>query len=147
MSPGKQTQRDRQTAGLTDVAPRGLNGCSSLRFVPAGIPGILLETPEQELRLFPTEAAAKKAGLKLSSFSGERLSTTLYAFLPEGEAKPTYLLSSASKLTVAERRWAEVHSTTIIKLGRFPAGGSFMPLQRNTLRPKKTAQPQEKPSG
>lgn len=103
--------------------------------------------PEQELRLFPTEAAAKKAGLKLSSFSGERLSTTLYAFLPEGEAKPTYLLSSAFKLTVAERRWAEVHSATITKLGRFPAGGSFMPLQLNMLRPKKTAQPQEEPSG
>lgn len=103
--------------------------------------------PEQELRLFPTEAAAKKAGLKLSSFSGERLSTTLYAFLPADEAKPTYLLSSASKLTVSERRWAEVRSATITKLGRFPAGGSFMPLQLNMLRPKKTAQPQEEPSG
>ena len=51
------------------------------------------------LRLFPAEAAAKKAGLQLCSFSGERLATTLYALLPAGEKKPTYLLSSTQKAT------------------------------------------------
>jgi len=41
--------------------------------------------PEQALRLFPTEAAAKKAGLQLASFDGPRLATILYALLPAGE--------------------------------------------------------------
>ena len=89
------------------------------------------------LRLYPTEMAAKKAGLKLAEFSGERLSTTLYALLPVGEKKPTYLLSSAYRLTVAEQRWAAEHEATVTKLGRFHAGGSFMPLQTNMLRKKK----------
>lgn len=89
------------------------------------------------LRLYPTETAAKKAGLKLAEFSGERLSTTLYALLPAGEKKPTYLLSSTYRLTVAEQRWAHEHEATITKLGRFHAGGSFMPLQTNMLRKKK----------
>ena len=31
------------------------------------------------LRLYPTEAAARKAGLALADFRGERLSTVLYA--------------------------------------------------------------------
>lgn len=82
--------------------------------------------------------AAKKAGLKLAEFSGERLSTTLYALLPAGEKKPTYLLSSTYRLTVAEQRWADEHEATVTKLGRFHAGGSFMPLQTNMLRKKKT---------
>ena len=89
------------------------------------------------LRLFPTEATAKKAGLKLAEFSGERLSTTLYALLPAGEKKATYLLSSTYRLTVAEQRWASEHEATVTKLGRFHAGGSFMPLQTNMLRKKK----------
>ncbi|MGY2895034.1 hypothetical protein ACVWZX_003060 [Deinococcus sp. UYEF24] len=55
-------------------------------------------------RLYPTEVAARKAGLKLADFSGERLITTLYALLPAGEKKPTYLLSSSYRLTVAEQR-------------------------------------------
>jgi len=92
------------------------------------------------LRLYPTEAAAKKAGLKLADFSGERLATTLYALLPAGEKKPTYLLSSTYRLTVAEKRWAEEHQATVTKLGRFPAGSNYMPLQTNMLRKKKTAE-------
>ena len=90
------------------------------------------------LRLYPTEAAAKKAGLKLADFSGDRLSTTLYALLPAGEKKPTYLLSSTYRLTVAEQRWADEQQATITKLGRFHAGGSFIPLQTNMLRRKTT---------
>lgn len=94
---------------------------------------------EQVLRLYPTEAAARKAGLKLAEFSGERLSTVLYALLPEGEKKPTYLLSSTYRLTVAERRWAEEHRAVVTKMGRFHAGGSFMPLQVNMRRTTKPA--------
>ena len=93
--------------------------------------------PEQVLRLYPTEAAAKKAGLSLCSFSGERLSTVLYALLPEGEKKPTYLLSSTYRLTVAEKRWAEAHYATVTKLGRFRAGGSYMPIQQSMVRKPK----------
>jgi len=55
------------------------------------------------LRLYPTEAAAKKAGLTLADFRGERLTLVLYALLPKGE-KPIYLLSSSIRLTVAEKR-------------------------------------------
>ena len=90
------------------------------------------------LRLYPTEAAARKAGLKLADFSGDRLSTTLYALLRAGEKKPTYLLSSTYRLTVAEQRWADEQPATVTKLGRFHAGGSFMPLQTNMLRRKTT---------
>ena len=91
------------------------------------------------LRLYLTEATAKKAGLKLADFSGDRLATTLYALLPAGEKKPMYLLSSTYRLTVAEQRWADEQQATVTKLGRFHAGGSFMPLQTNMLR-KKTAE-------
>ena len=56
------------------------------------------------LRLYSTEAAARKAGAQLADLGGERLAITLYALLPESGAKPTYLLSSASRLTVAEQR-------------------------------------------
>ena len=89
------------------------------------------------LRLYPNEAAAKKAGLKLADFSGDRLGTVLYALLPAGEKKPTYLLSSTFRLTVAEKRWADERQATVTKLGRFHVGGSFMPLQTNMLRTKK----------
>ena len=61
------------------------------------------------LRLFPTEAAAKKAGLALADLRGERLSTVLYALLPEGEKKPTFLLGRFIRLTVPEKRWVEEH--------------------------------------
>lgn len=61
------------------------------------------------LRLYPTEVAAKKAGLALADFRGERLTMVLYALLPVGETKPTYLLSSSIRLTVAEKRRAEEH--------------------------------------
>jgi len=94
--------------------------------------------PPVPLRLYPTETAAKKAGLQLADFSGARLSTMLYALLPAGEKKPTYLLSSTYRLTVAEKRWVEEHQATVTKLGRFPAGGSFMPLQTNMLRTRNT---------
>ncbi len=93
--------------------------------------------PEQALRLYPTEAAAKKAGLHLASFDGSRLGTVLYRMLPAGEKKATYLLSSTYRLTVAERRWVMEHQAEVTKLGRFPVGGSYMPLQTNMLRPKK----------
>ena len=86
------------------------------------------------LRLYPTEAAAKKAGLALADLRGERLSTVLYALLPAGEKKPTYLLSSAYRLTVAEKRWIEEHQATVTKLGSFHPGRSFAPLQINMVR-------------
>lgn len=89
------------------------------------------------LRLFPTEAAAKKAGLALADFRGERLSTVLYALLPAGEKKPTYLLSSSIRLTVAEKRWVEEHRATVTKLGSFHPGRNFAPLQTNMTRQKK----------
>jgi hypothetical protein len=89
------------------------------------------------LRLYPTEAAAKTAGLKLADFSGDRLGAALYALLPAGEKKPMDLLSSTYRLSVAEKRWAEEHQATVTKLGRFHVGGSFMPLQTNMLRTKK----------
>jgi len=92
------------------------------------------------LRLFPTEAAAKKAGLVLADFRGERLSVVLYALLPEGEKKSTYLLSSSIRLTVAERRWVEEHQATVTKLGTFYPGRNFAPLQINMLRQRKSTE-------
>ena len=89
------------------------------------------------LRLFSTEAAAKKAGLTLADLRGERLSTVLYALLPEGEKKPTYLLSSSIRLTVAEKRWVEEHRATVTKLGTFHPGRNFAPLQTNMVRKQK----------
>ena len=86
------------------------------------------------LRLYPTEAAARKAGLALASLDGERRATILYALHPAGEKKPTYLLSSAYRLTVPEQRWVSEHGATSTKLGRFLVGGGFMPLQTNMVR-------------
>ena len=91
------------------------------------------------LRLYPTEAAAKKVGLALADLRGERLSTVLYSLLPEGEKKPTYLLSSAYRMTVAERRWVEEQHATVTKLGTFHPGRSFAPLQTNMVRQQKPA--------
>lgn len=42
--------------------------------------------------------------MKFAHFSGERLATILYALLPSGKKKPTYLLSSTNQLTVTENR-------------------------------------------
>ena len=92
------------------------------------------------LRLYPTEAAAKKAGLALADLRGERLSTVLYALLPEGEKKPTFLLSSSIRLTVAEKRWVEEHRATVTKLGSFHPGRNFAPLQTNMVRKQKPAE-------
>lgn len=89
------------------------------------------------LRLFLTEAAARKAGLALADFRGERLSMVLYALLPEGEKKPTYLLSNSIRLTVAEKRWVEEHQATVTKLGTFHPGRNFAPLQMNMVRRQK----------
>ena len=89
------------------------------------------------LRLYPTEAAAKKAGLALADLRGERLSMVLYALLPEGQKKPTYLLSSTYRLTIAERRWVEEHQATVTKLGTFYPGRNFAPLQTNMVRKQK----------
>ena len=91
------------------------------------------------LRLYPTEAAAKKAGLALADLRGDRLSTVLYALLPEGEKKATYLLSSSIRLTVAEKRWVEEHRAAVTKLGSFHPGWNFAPLQTNMVRHKKPA--------
>jgi hypothetical protein len=87
----------------------------------------------EELRLFTTEAAAKKAGLRLASYVGERLTTTLYALLPADEKKPTFLLSRAYRLTVAEQRWVTDHAATVTKLGRFRSGGTYLPLQQSMV--------------
>ena len=89
------------------------------------------------LRLYPTEAAAKKAGLALADLRGERLSTVLYALLPESEKKPTFLLSSSIRLTVAEKRWVEEHRATVTKLGSFHPGRNFSPLQTSMVRKQK----------
>jgi hypothetical protein len=94
------------------------------------------------LRLYPSEAAAKKAGLALADLRGERLSTVLYALLPAGEKKPTYLLSSSYRLTVAEQRWVEEHQASVTKLGSFHPGRSFAPLQTRMVRNQK---PRENP--
>jgi hypothetical protein len=91
------------------------------------------------LRLYPTEAAAKKAGLALADLRGERLSTVLYALLPEDGKKPTYLLSSSIRLTVVEKRWVEEHRATVTKLGSFHPGRNFAPLQTNMVRKQKPA--------
>ena len=95
------------------------------------------------LRLYPTEAAAKKAGLALADLRGERLSTVLYALLPEGEKKPTFLLSSSIRLTVAEKRWVEDHRASVTKLGSFHPGRNFAPLQTNMVRKQKPAEGDE----
>ena len=89
------------------------------------------------LRLDPTEAAAKKAGLALADYRGERLTTVLYALLPEDEKKPTYLLNSTYRLTVVEKRWVEDHQATVTKLGSFHPGRNFAPLQTNMVRKQK----------
>ena len=81
----------------------------------------MISTPSP-LRLYPTEAASKKAGLALADYRGERLTTVLYALLPEGEKKPTFLLSSSIRLTVAEKRWVEEHQAMVTKLGTFYPG-------------------------
>ena len=99
----------------------------------------MISTPSP-LRLYPTEAATKKVGLALADFRGERLSTVLYALLPEGEKKPSYLLSSSSRLTVAENRWVEEHRATVTKLGSFHPGRNFAPLQTNMVRKPKPAE-------
>ena len=92
------------------------------------------------LRLYPTEAAAKKAGLALADFRGERLTLVLYALLPEGEKKPTYLLSNSIRLTVPEKRWVEEHRATVTKLGTYYPGRNFAPLQTNMVRKQKSAE-------
>lgn len=101
-----------------------------------------MSSTSSPLRLFPTEASARKAGLHLADLRGERLSTVLYALLPEGEKKATYLLSSSYRLTVPERRWAEEHRASITKLGRFPLGAGFLPLQTRMVRDVKPTDPQ-----
>ena len=92
------------------------------------------------LRLYPTETAARKAGLALADLRGERLSTVLYALLPEVEKKPIYLLSSSLRLTVPEKCWVEEHNATITKLGSFHPGRNFAPLQTNMVRKQKAAE-------
>ena len=113
--------------------------CSGAALTNPGILKGMTSTPSP-LRLYPTEAAAKKAGLALADFRGERLSTVLYALLPEGEKKPTYLLSSSIRLTVAEKRWVEEHRATVTKLGNFHPGRNFAPLQTNMVRKQKPAE-------
>lgn len=93
------------------------------------------------LRLFPTEALAKKAGLQLADLRGERLPTVLYALLPAGEAKPVFLLSSAYRLTVAEQRWVDEHQATVTRLGRFRVGLCYIPIQTNMSRGRQPARP------
>ena len=100
--------------------------------------GRMTSTPSP-LRLYPTETAAKKAGLALADFFGERLATVLYALLPEGEKKPTFLLSSSFRLKVAEKRWVEEHRATVTKLGTFFPGRNFAPLQTKVVRRQKPA--------
>jgi hypothetical protein len=139
------------TRNQPSVLSRGSTRASLLRTLKLLFLEIILEShldlhtgevPVQAppLRLYITETVAKKAGLKLADFSGDRLGTVLYALLPEGEKKPMYLLSSSYRLTVAEQRWVTEHQATVSKLGRFHVGGSFIPLQTNMLRKKKSTE-------
>jgi len=52
------------------------------------------------LRIYPTEVAAKRAGLHLADLSGERPPATLYALLPEGDKKLICLLSSSYRAEI-----------------------------------------------
>jgi hypothetical protein len=90
--------------------------------------------PSLPLRLFPSEAAARKAGQALASLDGERLATVLYILHPADAPKPVFLLSASYRLTVAEQRWVSEQQATTRKLGRFMLGGAFMPLQTNMVR-------------
>lgn len=99
-----------------------------------------MPSPPTPLRLFPTEALAKKAGLQFADLRRERLPTVLYALLPAGEPKPVFLLSSAYRLTVAEQRWVQERQATVTKLGRFRVGMGYMPLQTNMLRTRQSTQ-------
>ncbi|MGY2897265.1 hypothetical protein [Deinococcus sp. UYEF24] len=133
-------ERDHQT-DLRDLdwgRNRGRSDCqvdAHQSLHTGGMPGM-----PAPLRLFSTEAAAKKAGLALADFRGERLSTVLYALLPADEKKPTYLLSSAYRLMVAEKRWVEKHRATVTKLGSFHPGRNFAPLQTSMVRKQKPAE-------
>ncbi|WP_407543271.1 hypothetical protein Q0M94_26215 (plasmid) [Deinococcus radiomollis] len=89
---------------------------------------VKLPSKPSPLRLYPTEAAAKKAGLALADFRGERLTLVLYGLLPEGEKKSMYLLSNSIRLTVPEKRWVEEHRATVTKLGTYYPGRNFAPL-------------------
>ncbi len=95
---------------------------------------------ETSLRLYATEATAKKAGQHLCSFEGGHVATTLYALRLPGEKRPTYLLSTTYRLAKAEQRWIAEHGATVTKLGRFPAGSSFIPLQLSMVRSRKPAE-------
>ncbi len=68
-----------------------------------------------------------------------RRRSTLYALLPNEEKKPTYLLSTTYRLPVAKQKWIAEHEATVTKLGRFPAGNSFIPLQTNMVRRRANA--------
>ena len=87
-----------------------------------------------------TDALQVKSHLALADFRGERLTLVLYALLPEGEKKPTYLLSNSIRLTVPEKRWVEEHQATVTKLGTYYPGRNFAPLQTNMVRKKKSAE-------
>jgi hypothetical protein len=92
------------------------SGCSALPCCPGSVDRARSRRLEmmstQVLRLYRTESAARKAGLKLAEVSGER-STILWDLLPEGEKKATYPLSGTCRLTVAERRWVDEHHAEV----------------------------------
>ena len=88
--------------------------------------------------IYASEAAAKKAGH--AQVSKIHVSAFLYR-LQSTQGKPSYLVSTGSKLRVSERSWAEAHSMTVTKLGRFHPNGCYFGIQKNMDRSAPDALP------
>jgi hypothetical protein len=83
--------------------------------------------------VYPSEAAAKKAGHALVSRTGTASVAWLYSDQrPNGKA--AYLVSSATSLRVSEKAWIEANGVTVTKLGRFHPNGCFLTVQKNMRR-------------
>ena len=88
--------------------------------------------------VYPTETAAKKAGH--ATVVRTRTLAMLYRLQPP-DGKPAYLVSTGSKLRVAESRWAEAHGMTVTRLGRFHPNGCYFAVQKNMVRSAPDALP------
>jgi len=95
-----------------------------------------MSRPAPELRLYATEAAARRAGTELCGDLSHHVIYHLYRVLPVGE-KPVYLLSKGQQLLKAERTWIAERQAMVTKLGRYQTGISYMPVQRNMIRQKR----------
>jgi hypothetical protein len=81
--------------------------------------------------VYPSEAAARKAGHAHASKTQN--AALLYRLQPP-EGKPAYLVSTGTKLRVAEIRWTETQGMAVTKLGRFHPNGCYFAVQRNMRR-------------